>query len=34
MVKTTGTVHEPLHTEDVVAILLRQHARIQEASYR
>jgi hemerythrin superfamily protein len=28
--KPTGTPQEPLHQEDVVEILLRQHARIQE----
>jgi hemerythrin superfamily protein len=30
MAKTTGTPQEPLHDEDVVEILLRQHARIKE----
>jgi hemerythrin superfamily protein len=28
--KTTGTPQEPLHEEDVIEILLRQHARIRE----
>ena len=30
MTKTTGTPQEPLHEEDIIEILLRQHARIQE----
>jgi hemerythrin superfamily protein len=30
MTKVTGTTHEPIHAEDVVEILLRQHARIRE----
>lgn len=30
MTKRTGTPQEPLHEEDVIAILVRQHARIQE----
>jgi len=31
MAKTTGSPQEPLHEEDVVEILLRQHARIRES---
>jgi hemerythrin superfamily protein len=30
MSSTRGTTHEPLHEEDVVAILTRQHQRIRE----
>ena len=30
MTKVTGTLQEPVHAEDVVEILIRQHARIRE----